>query len=255
MRRLPPRSTRTDTLFPYTTLFRSNRLKAREGFGDPLRRLGTRVHPLEVSFEIWEAVDQPIFIAPVQNKGSDAISDGHAVADDELTPIHVTVEYRRHRQKLLSGESNVLRQTLVFGIHKGVPGYPPQRLFEFGDRKQGPAVRLRPLRQVGGHESPGTILLCQIQDDRGGFCEYKVAVNQHRELSGGIEAQEVWVTVFTCPEVDGHKLEFRIQLLKSPKCAKRARRTQSIQFHHLGFPQFPGHHAACWLFSRTARRS
>src|SRR3546814_14145922 len=77
MRRLPPRSTRTDTLFPYTTLFRSNRLKAREGFGDPLRRLGTRVHPLEVSFEIWEAVDQPIFIAPVQNKGSDAISDGH----------------------------------------------------------------------------------------------------------------------------------------------------------------------------------
>src|SRR3546814_1604485 len=30
MRRRPPRSTRTDTLFPYTTLFRSTRLDAAE---------------------------------------------------------------------------------------------------------------------------------------------------------------------------------------------------------------------------------
>src|SRR3546814_4856374 len=29
MRRRPPRSTRTDTLFPYTTLFRSNAMRAR----------------------------------------------------------------------------------------------------------------------------------------------------------------------------------------------------------------------------------
>src|SRR3546814_18412918 len=31
MIRRPPRSTRTDTLLPYTTLFRSNRLDARDG--------------------------------------------------------------------------------------------------------------------------------------------------------------------------------------------------------------------------------
>src|SRR3546814_5513854 len=31
MIRRPPRSTRTDTLFPYTTLFRSDRLRGREG--------------------------------------------------------------------------------------------------------------------------------------------------------------------------------------------------------------------------------
>src|SRR3546814_19010539 len=140
MRRLPPRSTRTDTLFPYTTLFRSNRLKAREGFGDPLRRLGTRVHPLEVSFEIWEAVDQPIFIAPVQNKGSDAISDGHAVADDELTPLHVTDEYRRHRQKPLFGESNVYRHPLVFRIDHGMTAYPPKALCVLRERNRGPEV-------------------------------------------------------------------------------------------------------------------
>src|SRR3546814_4474973 len=37
MRRRPPRSTRTDTLFPYTTLFRSAEIKARR-----LRRGGGR---------------------------------------------------------------------------------------------------------------------------------------------------------------------------------------------------------------------
>src|SRR3546814_8957197 len=52
MIRRPPRSTRTDTLFPYTTLFRSQRTSIGEGFvehvGDPVdereiaRRDGTR---------------------------------------------------------------------------------------------------------------------------------------------------------------------------------------------------------------------
>src|SRR3546814_4595064 len=37
MIRRPPRSTRTDTLFPYTTLFRSHRQEEREG-GLPLAR-------------------------------------------------------------------------------------------------------------------------------------------------------------------------------------------------------------------------
>src|SRR3546814_20359862 len=35
MIRRPPRSTRTDTLFPYTTLFRSGREAAREVHGQP----------------------------------------------------------------------------------------------------------------------------------------------------------------------------------------------------------------------------
>src|SRR3546814_3851797 len=41
MRRRPPRSTRTDTLFPYTTLFRSGRLRPRKGAD---RRRGGRHH-------------------------------------------------------------------------------------------------------------------------------------------------------------------------------------------------------------------
>src|SRR3546814_5804383 len=45
----PPRSTRTDTLFPYTTLFRSHELKADAGrpCGDQdFRSLKVQLHPL-----------------------------------------------------------------------------------------------------------------------------------------------------------------------------------------------------------------
>src|SRR3546814_1695865 len=40
MRRRPPRSTRPDTIFPYTTLFRSTRLRQRTGSEDGLDRCG-----------------------------------------------------------------------------------------------------------------------------------------------------------------------------------------------------------------------
>src|SRR3546814_4148370 len=42
MIRRPPRSTRTDTLFPYTTLFRSARRAHRAGDGNQRRRRGKR---------------------------------------------------------------------------------------------------------------------------------------------------------------------------------------------------------------------
>src|SRR3546814_6607405 len=40
MIRRPPRSTRTDTLFPYTTLFRSPEAALSGGFGEAVRRIG-----------------------------------------------------------------------------------------------------------------------------------------------------------------------------------------------------------------------
>src|SRR3546814_10818251 len=54
MIRRPPRSTRTDTLFPYTTLFRSDQLRGTDGIADPpaghgisLRRTVDHQRPLE----------------------------------------------------------------------------------------------------------------------------------------------------------------------------------------------------------------
>src|SRR3546814_9078707 len=44
MIRRPPRSTRTDTLFPYTTLFRSS-LKR----GDPIQLIAHRLEPMDIS--------------------------------------------------------------------------------------------------------------------------------------------------------------------------------------------------------------
>src|SRR3546814_9159128 len=59
MIRRPPRSTRTDTLFPYTTLFRSDRLVCRNGRGDgqggrlcdPGARRNLRALPVGQPFE------------------------------------------------------------------------------------------------------------------------------------------------------------------------------------------------------------
>src|SRR3546814_16007792 len=50
MIRRPPRSTRTDTLFPYTTLFRSDHVRA--GGVDQLRGFGGYLtHPVTEEFE------------------------------------------------------------------------------------------------------------------------------------------------------------------------------------------------------------
>src|SRR3546814_725797 len=43
MKRRPPRSTRTDTLFPYTTLFRSQRASRTMGVSLPLKRVLARL--------------------------------------------------------------------------------------------------------------------------------------------------------------------------------------------------------------------
>src|SRR3546814_8706892 len=47
MRRRPPRSTRTDTLFPYTSLFRSQAAACR-ALGGFLERAGFERHPLDM---------------------------------------------------------------------------------------------------------------------------------------------------------------------------------------------------------------
>src|SRR3546814_3093396 len=63
MIRRPPRSTRTDTLFPYTTLFRSQELSSRfvtSGYGINIRFPSESRHRLNRSFLHYPAV--PAFI-------------------------------------------------------------------------------------------------------------------------------------------------------------------------------------------------
>src|SRR3546814_17833260 len=59
MIRRPPRSTRTDTLFPYTTLFRSSRFPLQVPF--PVDNVtGIGLQPDAVGVELWLRTDPPI---------------------------------------------------------------------------------------------------------------------------------------------------------------------------------------------------
>src|SRR3546814_11231986 len=51
MIRRPPRSTRTDTLFPYTTLFRSNRFS--KEFDMPVTKEHREFHPISMDDAGW----------------------------------------------------------------------------------------------------------------------------------------------------------------------------------------------------------
>src|SRR3546814_11893297 len=53
MIRRPPRSTRTDTLFPYTTLFRSERIGARRETVEDRVRMAVEVTPSDRPFVWW----------------------------------------------------------------------------------------------------------------------------------------------------------------------------------------------------------
>src|SRR3546814_6785295 len=69
MIRRPPRSTRTDTLFPYTTLFRSQSLIGLTGFGrllGPRERLDEALvgaDAIDMGIDA-QLVDQPLVIKP-----------------------------------------------------------------------------------------------------------------------------------------------------------------------------------------------
>src|SRR3546814_3983328 len=60
MIRRPPRSTRTDTLFPYTTLFRSHQfeLARRVGFDQDVREDRDRVAPFDHRLDVAERSEE-----------------------------------------------------------------------------------------------------------------------------------------------------------------------------------------------------
>src|SRR3546814_5691263 len=84
MRRRPPRSTRTDTLFPYTTLFRSDEAEERPVAGEA-RRAAVEKPPV---FAI--AAPQPVDLAisrPLAPRvGLDGQDRGSVVGMDRLRP-------------------------------------------------------------------------------------------------------------------------------------------------------------------------
>src|SRR3546814_16840503 len=96
MIRRPPRSTRTDTLFPYTTLFRSPAGAERAGTANPPTVSRLRDHPgvamrSVFAFALLSACSLP---AVAHTAGSMLLQDGvvNAVPPDDITPLHSTVK-------------------------------------------------------------------------------------------------------------------------------------------------------------------
>src|SRR3546814_3328341 len=82
MRRVPPRSTRTDTLFPYTTLFRSyERFPA-----EPEGKLSRRLNALPIG-AVCAIVAREIELRPHLKRGRQAREDGAADSDNVLGDV------------------------------------------------------------------------------------------------------------------------------------------------------------------------
>src|SRR3546814_9565666 len=77
MIRRPPRSTRTDTLFPYTTLFRSDLIAAADAFQAVLVVLSFVVEPRR-SAQVYNVYNADIGASILGTKASDLVcEEGH----------------------------------------------------------------------------------------------------------------------------------------------------------------------------------
>src|SRR3546814_4689265 len=116
MLRRPPRSTRTDTLFPYTTLFRSSGVA--QGLPDRrcfLGRLhGPRTRPASGKPErtcrlVQGRQAQALRVAPVQVRGSRARSEEHTSELQSLMRISYAVFCLQKKKKSTYTNANTLK--------------------------------------------------------------------------------------------------------------------------------------------------
>src|SRR3546814_2024627 len=98
MIRRPPRSTRTDTLFPYTTLFRSGRLGAVVVIFFDLRLTG--LHQMDVGGSILSGREQSQVVPP-----PDQCPNGHLPTQLEIVeraPVDGAARSEEHTSELQS---------------------------------------------------------------------------------------------------------------------------------------------------------
>src|SRR3546814_18801046 len=101
MKRRPPRSTRTATLFPYTTLFRSRALEPGESFAND-RRLFRDAHAQDwVVVSAITSKERPGFVDCVATLGGDGRASSHRrflVPEDEYRagPHGFVIDERQH---------------------------------------------------------------------------------------------------------------------------------------------------------------
>src|SRR3546814_16856108 len=90
MIRLPPRFTRTDTLFPYTTLFRSKAIRLEQGVRADAERVGLKLHGLRQAPWPWELDDTVDLVQTRESTRAEArrnAAPGRPIGDAALSLV------------------------------------------------------------------------------------------------------------------------------------------------------------------------
>ncbi len=91
-------------------------------------------------------------------------------------------------------------------------GNPPERLLKLGRREKEPADHLSSLLRIYRDQPLVAVLLGQIENDRDGFRENHLTVDEHRKLSGRIDFKECGTGVLAGEQIDGNGLEVDVQI-------------------------------------------
>src|SRR3546814_5967142 len=113
MLRRPPRSTRTDTLFPYTTLFRSG--EPRRAIRRALRRLLSRRPQAKVEAAFFIAVLLAVSAAVAWDARGRAVDDARATATNLVALLHeqTTTVFHMTDFTLRAAKLRLERETLA----------------------------------------------------------------------------------------------------------------------------------------------
>jgi hypothetical protein len=80
--------------------------------------------------------------------------------------------------------------------------------------------------ELAGQQALMGIFFRQVEHDRYRLGEHQVAVDEHRDLPGGIDLQELGAAVLAGQRVDADGLEIPAQFLERPTHADRSGRAE-----------------------------
>src|SRR5262249_5862551 len=163
------------------------------------------------------------------------VANGRGVSHDEFSAAHVRFQHVRHVREILARERHFAGQPLVLRIKRCMAGDAPERLLELGRREKEPLDHLRALLRIDRNQPLVAVLLRQIENNRDGFRENHVTVDEHGKLSSRIDFEECGAAMLAGEQVDGNGLEVDAQFLQRPADADRAGRSKLIELH--GVPQ------------------
>src|SRR3546814_2810106 len=100
MIRRPPRSTRTDTLFPYTTLFRSDDLRRTVGAAAALEQPVQRLRQKKGRFDVYVHHLVPAGLGEALERFAPCCA---GIVDEDVEALFARFEFRRERAAAFDG--------------------------------------------------------------------------------------------------------------------------------------------------------